>query len=166
MDLILSRFNVNNKHGAYREMVQSYSNEGKEMWEGLRHGLILGSQGFADRIKAKFKFQKPDIEVPQRRQVLRGNAAVTTLNKAASILKCDIGVIINSGRVSGKNKDKRDVLIYLLWNTGLYNNKEIGELFGLGYSSISRQIAIMKSRLSKDKAIQEMLTKVNSLFKI
>ncbi len=145
-NVILSQLNVKDKHKKYREMVQDYSREEKRIWENFRHGIILGSQEFIDRIKSKYLSEKPDIEVPQKRQVLRENTAEAILSKGASKLKCDMNDIISSRRVCGLNKDKRDVLIYLLWSVGLYNNLEIGKLFGLGYSSVSRQVSIMKLR--------------------
>ncbi|MDQ1273129.1 MAG: hypothetical protein QG591_1759, partial [Planctomycetota bacterium] len=59
----------------------------------------------------------------------------------------------------------RDLLIYILWNTGWYNNKEIGNLFGLGYSSISRRVTIMKSMILKDGEIHKQLEEIKSLIK-
>ncbi len=48
-------------------------------------------------------------------------------------------MVLQSPRVSDSNKLNRDLLIYLLWDTGWHTNQEIGKLFGLGYSSISRR---------------------------
>jgi hypothetical protein len=52
------------------------------------------------------------------------------------------------------------------WSTGWYNNQEIGNLFGLGYSSISRRVTIMKSKILKDNEIHERLEEHNSLIKV
>lgn len=35
-------------------MVQNYYREEKRIWEDFRHGLILSSQKFVDRIKSKY----------------------------------------------------------------------------------------------------------------
>ena len=64
------------------------------------------------------------------------------------------------------NKRKRDLLIYLLWSIGWYNNQEIGNLFGLGYSSISRRVAIMKPKIAKDCGILKRLEEIKSLIKV
>ncbi|TLD41586.1 MAG: hypothetical protein JETT_2132 [Candidatus Jettenia ecosi] len=53
-------------------MVQKYSREEKRIWEDFRHGLFLGSQKFIDRIRSKYLSEKPDVEIPQKRQVLTG----------------------------------------------------------------------------------------------
>ena len=139
---ILSHFDVKDKNKAYREMVQRYSREEKRIWEDFRHGLFLGSQKFIDHIKSRYLSEKPDGEIPQKRHVLRDTNPKTIMEKAAKLLKCNTNDFLQSARISDSNKLNRDLLIYLLWSTGWYNNKEIGNLFGLGYSSISRRVTI------------------------
>jgi REP element-mobilizing transposase RayT len=163
---ILSLLDTKDKHMAYRKMVQDYSREEKKIWEDFRHGLFLGSQKFIDRIKSKYLSENPDVEIPQKRQVLRDTNPENILKKAAKVLKCDTDDFLQSSRISDSNKLNRDLLIYLLWSTGWYNNQEIGNLFGLGYSSISRRVTIMKSRISKDDKINKRITKIKSLIKV
>lgn len=45
------------------------------------------------------------------------------------------------------------MLLYLLWETGLMTNVEIGEVFGLAASSVSRRVDVAKSFLNKDKSL-------------
>jgi chromosomal replication initiation ATPase DnaA len=71
----------------------------------------------------------------------------TLLNKAAIILNCKMAHLKGCPRVAAADKDRRDILIYLLWETGKYTNMRIGDLFGLTYSSISRRVKITKSRI-------------------
>jgi hypothetical protein len=147
-------------------MVQSYSREETRIWEDFRHGLFLGSQKFVDRIKAKYLTENPDVEIPQKRRVLRDTNPETILMKAAKVLKCDTDIFLQSSRISESDKLNRDLLIYLLWSTGWYSNHEIGNLFGLGYSSISRRVTVMKSKISKDDKLNKRLTKLNSQIKV
>ena len=163
---ILSLLDTKNKHLAYRKIVQSYSREETKIWEDFRHGLFLGSQKFVDRIKSKYLLETPDVEIPQKRQVLRDTNPENILKKAAKILKCNTDDFLQSSRISASDKLNRDLLIYLLWNTGWYNNQEIGNLFGLGYSSISRRVTIMKSMISKDEEINKWITKAKSQIKV
>ncbi len=165
-DVILSQFDSKNKHQLYREMVQNYSREEKRIWEDFRHGLFLGSQKFINRIKSKYLSENPDVEIPQKRQVLRETNPVTILNKAAKVLKCNVNDFLQSSRIHDTNKCNRDLLIFLLWSSGWYTNKEIGNLFGLGYSSISRCVTIMKSKLSKEDEIKKSFEKINTLIKV
>ncbi|MBT3879536.1 MAG: transposase [Candidatus Scalindua sp.] len=163
---IHSLLDTNDKHLAYRKMVQSYSREETRIWEDFRHGLFLGSQKFVDRIKAKYLTENPDVEIPQKRRVLRDTNPETILMKAAKVLKCDTDIFLQSSRISESDKLNRDLLIYLLWSTGWYSNHEIGNLFGLGYSSISRRVTVMKSKISKDDKLNKRLTKLNSQIKV
>ena len=127
---------------------------------------FLGSQEFVDRIKSKYLSEKPDVEIPKKRQVLRDTTPKTILEKAAKILKCNTNDFFFFFRICHSDKLNRDLLIYILWNTGWYNNKEIGNLFGLGYSSISRRVTIMKSMILKDGEIHKQLEEIKSLIKV
>ena len=166
-DCILSQFNAKDKHKAYREMVQNYSKEEKNIWEDFRHGLFFGTQTFVDRIKSKYLSKSPNVEVPQIRQVLRGDNIKAILTKASSALKCDISDLRHPKKSKRFNNiDKRDLLIYLIWDMGMYNNQEIGRLFGLGYSSVSRRVSIMKTRLLDDVIIKKIFNEAKSRIKM
>ncbi len=86
--------------------------------------------------------ENPDVEVPQKRQVLKDTNPEKILKIAAKVLKCDTTSFLKSSRIRDSDKLNRDLLIYLLWSTGWYNNQEIGDLVGLGYSSISRRVTM------------------------
>ena len=46
------------------------------------------------------------------------------------------------------------------------NNQEIGNLFGIGYSSIGRRVTIMKSKMSGEDEMNKRLEKYKSLIKV
>ncbi|MDR4505354.1 MAG: hypothetical protein MRK01_11275 [Candidatus Scalindua sp.] len=121
---------------------------------------------FIDRIKSQYLSENPDVEIPQKRQVLRDNNPEKILKIAAKVLKCDTGDFLRSSRISDSDKLNRDLLIYLLWSTGWYNNQEIGNLFGLAYSSISRRVAIVKSKITKDGKLNKRITEIRSRIKV
>lgn len=163
---ILSLLDTEKRHKEYREMVQKYSGEEKKIWTDFRHGLFLGSQKFIDCIKSKYLSESLDVEIPQKRQVLRNTNPENILKKAAKFLNCDLNEFLETSRISNANKLNRDLLIYLLWNTGWYNNQEIGNLFDLSYSSISRRVSIIKSKLDEDDIIKKRFIKIKSLIKV
>lgn len=165
-DFLLSQFNVRDKHKAYREKVQDYAREEKCIWEDVRHGLILGTEEFIDRIKSTYLSGEPHQEIPQQRMILKNHDRATLLFKGAEILKCDIEVFRQASRIKDSQKEDRDLLIYLLWEQGQYNNSEIGDPFGLGYSSVSRRVSIVKSKLEKDQELRRKYEKIKSLIKM
>jgi putative transposase len=64
------------------------------------------------------------------------------------------------------DKDKRDIMIYLLWETGKYTNMRIGNLFGLTYSSISRRVNITKSGIAGGDQIRGRYQLLKSQIKV
>lgn len=164
-EFLLAQFTVPNKHKAYREKVQAYAHEEKRTWEDLRHGLLLGTEEFVDRIKSTHLKAAPHKEMPQQRMLLRPFAAQEILSKGAEILKCDTRSFQQSLRIREDQKDNRDLLILLLWETGLYENKEIGMFFGIGPSSVSRRAGAMQSKLAKNHKLQNEYDRLKSLIK-
>ena len=165
-EFLLSQFNVQDKHRAYREKVQEYAREEKRIWEDVRHGLILGTEKFIERIKSTYLAGEPHKEIPQQRMILKNRHPAALLSKGAEILKCDIEVFRQASRIKDSQKEDRDLLIYLLWEQGQYKNSEIGDPFGLGYSSVSRRVSIVKSKLEKNQELQRKYEKIKSLIKM
>jgi chromosomal replication initiation ATPase DnaA len=74
--------------------------------------------------------------------------------------------IVTGKRVGTSQKDRRDVLLYLLWKTGRFSNKEIGSHFGLSYSAVSQRAKIVNLKISKEKELQDQYDVLNSLIKV
>jgi hypothetical protein len=103
-----------------------------------RHGLILCTRNFIEKIKSRHSLEKSDWGIPQKRKVLRSSDPQALLKKAASLLQSREEALVSSARLQGEERDKRDLVIYLFYITEHYTNKEIENLFALTYSSISK----------------------------
>ena len=166
-ELIVSQFlNVADKHLAYREGSQKYSKEEQRIWEDLRHGIFLGTKKFVQKIKKRYLPDIPDGEIPHQGQLSKGIDAEAVLTQAAEILNCRMERFQKSARVSQADKLNRDMLIYLMWQTGWQTNLQIAEKFGLTYSAVSRRVGVFKSMLSKSTTLQNEINRVKSLIKI
>ena len=161
LDIILSQFNSKDHHKYYREKVQRYAKEEKRLWEDFRYGLYLGTHEFVDKLKSTF-LTDAHAEIPQQTKLLKVTDPEVLLKKAARILGCNLMNFKSSLRISEQDKDNRDLLIYLLWKTGLFKNQEIGDLLGLTYSSISRRAAIIRERIGKDNRIKKQFKRLKS----
>ena len=161
LDIILSQFNSKDHHKYYREKVQRYAKEEKRLWEDFRYGLYLGTHEFVDKLKSTF-LTDAHAEIPQQTKLLKVTDPEVLLKKAARILGCNLTNFKSSLRISEQDKDNRDLLIYLLWKTGLFKNQEIGDLLGLTYSSISRRAAIIRERIGKDNRIKKQFKQLKS----
>lgn len=165
VDTILSQFSVKDKNKAYRKEVQRYAREKKSIWEEVKHGLFMGGKEFIERIRSEYLTGNPHAEIPQQRGVLKGKDLKEVFDRAVSVIGCDVEGL-KSSRVKGEDQESRDLLIYFLWKTGLYTNKEIGNLFEITYSAVSRRIREAKIKLVQDKKFYQRFQHVSSQFRM
>jgi transposase len=166
-DFILSQFKGLDQCRRYREKVQKYAKEEKRLLEDLRHGLFWGSQQFVERIRKQHLPSKIDSSVPQQTEVTKPSTnPVAILQSAQRLLKCDMQSFVQTERVKGVDKEKRDLLIYLLWNAGGLSNAQIGHLFGISYSAVSHAVRSIKRKMQQDGNIMAKFKQLNSQFKL
>jgi putative transposase len=164
--LILSQFTHADKHKQYREKVQKYSKEEKRLWEDFRHGLFLGSKSFVTELRRQHMPEKLDKEIPAHRQSAASLDLGKILDRAERLLGCNIEELKKLSRVSESQKEKRDIIIYLIWQTGLLTNEKIGAIFDLTYSSVSHNVKAVKSRMAKEHKFRDYIEDLNSQFKV
>jgi chromosomal replication initiation ATPase DnaA len=164
-DVIFSYFSAKDPRRAYRSYVQEYAEEESRLWEDFRHGLFLGSEEFAKRIKERFLSQCVHPEVPQQKLIQREDAK-EVLEKGLGVLHCDVKDLLTVWRVQGGVKEDRDLLIYFLWSLGHYKNEEISRLFGLTYSAISHCVREIANKLECNSPLRKKLDQINSQFEM
>jgi REP-associated tyrosine transposase len=166
-DLILDQFaGEQDCHRSYREKVQKYASEEKHLFEDLQHGLILGSKQFVEKIRKKYAGGKPDVSLPQQRQVSKSFDSKSYLRSGEQIFGCNLEHFVNAKRLSGAEKQMRDLLLYGIWKTGQLKNEEIGSLFGLSYSGVSHSVKSAKLKLARSRQLQAKFEQLNSQFKL
>ena len=167
-DLIFSFFSGDRKNQIqrYRKKVQTYSREETYLWEDFRHGLFFGTREFVDKMKRAYLPDAPNKEQPQQRDILRSADPWMMIEKAAALLNCVPDEFIASKRMCGAAKTNRDLVMVLIWETGLYTNEAIGNLFQVTYSSVSRNVSSFRQRLGKDKALKELYENIKSQIKM
>jgi len=69
--------------------------------------------------------------VPQQNQLAGTVDLNNSLIKDQGKLKWDIKAFVQAKRLSGADKDKRDMLLYSIWQAGRPGNEKIGDLFGI-----------------------------------
>ena len=105
-------------------------------------------------------------EIPQQRKVLRDGDLKGFVKRATTFLGINLEGVEGRRRVRESEKEDRDLLIYLLWEDGRYRGQEIGDMFGLGYSSVSRRAGMIKVRMSQDESFGRKVNKLKSIIKI
>jgi len=165
-DLIRSQFKGEDSHKAYREQVQRYSEEEAKIFENLRHGIVFGTRGYLNKVTEEYLTKEPDDELPQLNRIIKDKDPAEILKSAAKAINFDLTKLGQSDRISQKDIQDRDILLYFLRETGLYTNKQIGELFGLTYSAISRRACIVRLEISKQADMGQKYNMIKSIIKV
>ena len=165
-DLILSQCNREDSYKAYREKVQKYSEEESKVFENLRHGIVFGTKRYLNKITKKHLKKESDLELPQLNRIIKDKDPAKLLKSAAKVINFNLTKLSQSDRILKKDIQDRDVLLYFLRGTGLYTNKQIGELFGLTYSAVSRRANIVKSEIFKQSEMRQKYSLIKSMIKV
>jgi len=64
----------------------------------LRHGLILCTKQFVEKLRKQYLLTKPQSSIPQQSQIANQIDAGGLLTGAQRILNCDIQHFIHAGR--------------------------------------------------------------------
>jgi len=164
---ILSQLvNVSDPHKAYRENIQKYAKEESRLWENLRHGFILGDKRFVNEIKRKYLPETAHREIPQQGLLIKEVALGPVLEKTARFLGCDLNEFKSAARISSNRVLDRDLLLYAVWQLGVQTNSQLGEVFGMSGSAVSKRMAIMKSKAADDESIRRRLSKIKAIVAI
>ncbi len=154
-NLILNQMNGKEKNKIYRGKVQHYADERGSIYEDVKHGLVFGSGDFLEDLKEKFLLKTKDDELPQHNRMLKDIDPQKILQKASGVLHIDLERVCKSRRIPKKDRDSRDFLLYLLWDIGRFNNRQISSLLGISYSNTGKRISIIRAKLDKDKKLRE-----------
>ena len=69
-------------------------------------------------------------------------------------------------RVRGEIKEDRDLVLYALWEKGVFRNEEIGQVLGLSNSGVSHIVRDVKEQSKKDPRVGSKVKRINSQFKM
>jgi putative transposase len=150
----------------YRKLVQEYLDEVSSIWEDVQHGLIYGSRDFVTDIRSRFFSNGKNPELPQYNQIAKAVSPQEMIKRAVTSLDYDLEKAAARKRISAGEKDKRDLLVYLLWESGGLTNQEIGSYFGLTYSSVSRRVAKTGDRFKQEKEFCALFESLKSQIKV
>ena len=74
-----------------------------------------------------------------------------------------LGVDVADGQLTVKKQERRsrDLCIYIMSKIGAYTNREIGELFGVGYTAITGTVKRAEEKsLKGNKRLQRLTEKI------
>ena len=166
-NLILSQFGSDEDvYSRYREKVQNYAKEQKNVLEDIKHGVICGSKDFVGRIKQKY-LSKADVrDVPAQKRIINDIDAADFIQAASRLMGADIEKWRKSRRIQKSDVTDRDMLLYLMWQCGKFSNDQIGSQVGLTSASISRRIGVFQARLELDRRLQVRYRQFRAIIKV
>lgn len=165
-DLILSFFSGVGARQAYRVEVQRYAEETKSVWEDFRHGFIVGTQQFVDKIKAQYVLQMPHREITHQKGLVGRINTKMFLEQVSRLFHGDLHRFRRAGRLYGEDKELRDLIVFLLWEKGSYTNREIGEVFSVSYTAVIPIVKKVKNHLKANPEYMKMYESINSQIKM
>ena len=125
-----------------------YLSRGDSPLNDLRYGVYLGSPEYAQRC-AEMSRDEVGVEKPRKKRLMRYQRKEDV---ACCILKRlgeeDIEAQLFPGK---KQRPSRNMCIYLMSRMGAYTHKEIGEMFGVGYTAVTGVIKRVEGLLLQDK---------------
>jgi putative transposase len=163
---ILSRFTSKDQHRSYRLKAQNYSDENKQIWEDVKHGLIFGSEQFIEKIKNKFLKKNKDLELPQHNQLKNDFDINQFIDQASKILNCRILEEKVSRHSPAIFKENRDLTVYYLKQYSELSNQIIGDKFSISYSAVSKIVTHTHADIKNSMTKQKKLKKLDSQFKV
>ncbi len=120
----------------------------------------MGTDDVIQRSKAQHVTKDPHPEIPQQRWAKKEGALQAVVRSAARVLGCE------EHALKGKPLWQRDLIIYFLWEMGLFTNSDIGASFGLSYSAVSRWAALVNNHTAVDPAIKKQIEMLSAQTKI
>lgn len=165
---ILREFSENEQEARikYQQLIIEASGQERKVLEEIKYGLILGSEQFLSWIQKKFVNREANSEeLPQQKRLGDNEIIEKIIEEVMKEFGVERDKIIRRKR--SKPEVARDVGMYLLGrHTGL-NNREIGELFGVSRSAVSKTIIRVGEQLSHQKGLENKVKDIlNSTFKV
>jgi putative transposase len=128
-------------------------------WEEVKGQVVLGEEGFVERVKGRIKKQGSRREQPSIRH-LEARKPATVLKEVARYFGLAEKQLI--GKRTGC-RDKRAVAMELMYRHGAVSQAEIGKLLGqIDYTSVSRERARLREKIEQKSALKKALREIET----
>jgi len=81
-------------------------------------------------------------------------------------MNCDPSIFFKPGRLPADIRKKRDMLIFYLWKNSGMGNRQIGEVFALTYSSVSKIVVDFRKRYEENSELEKEYEALIIKFKV
>lgn len=143
--------------GAYKKLIGNDALEGLSIRDKIIGQSLLGRDDFVSWVSEKFLSAVKDREMPAIRLVHSYAAKDKIIKTAADVLGISTEELLKtSGTV-------RYIIMDLLYRIGGLKNREIGEVFGVDYSTVSQGRKRLRHHKEYDEKLQALVQKIEML---
>ena len=143
----------------FRSAVQGYSEEECGLLEDLKHGILLGGEKMAVRLR-KALGREPDRDRPQHKKLLRTKGIEEHVEEIAHVLNLtDDEVEELRQPVRRRSRPMRDALIYLVWRNSHHSLQAIGGYFRVRPTSLPAAKARGSEHLRTNRNLRALAAK-------
>ena len=147
----------------YKKFVLEGLNKNTDLFKNVYAGFILGSVGF---IKDKLKDLKDQVEgenISFRKSLKRQVEKEDVVMAVTRHYKKSLEEICKDKR---RPMNEKKITIYLMKKFTDLTNKEIGKIFGMTYSAISKAERSIVDLIKQNKGIKREVGRIVSTFKV
>ena len=148
--------NVKGRGEYWNYVCQGLKGEIENPFDHVVYQTILGTKGFVERVKNKVSWKK-EREVPALRRLRRSFSVEKIMEVIGS--SCGVEPIKILNRKTGA-KLVRQMAMELCYRYSPLNQREIGEMFSVDYSTVSRNRGDIKKKLQKDTQLKKKFDEI------
>lgn len=146
----------------YEKFVCAGKDEKDDIFKEVYAGSILGSEGFIKETMQVLKGRIENKDIAYGEKLRRQISAEDVLEFVSREYKMGRKEILGS---KNKQNQAKKSCIYLLRRITDKTNKEIGEMFGMGHTAVSKVCGKMEQEIESDKRIRKVMESQVSRFK-
>ncbi len=149
----------------WQYVCEGISGEIENPFDRVVHQSILGGENFVKRVKGKIT-QRAEREIPSLRTICTCIPVEAVLEQIGRASNTDVKALLERRR---ETKVLRQMAMDLCYRYTFLNQRQIGDLFGVDYSTVSQNRARLKAKLREDtrlrRSFEEMEGNITGLSK-
>lgn len=140
----------------YEDFVMTAIDQKEDLFKDIYGGVLLGNTAF---IKEKLKEMKGQVKGKHisHKDDLKG---YVEKGKILKLMKNEYGKDSEHLKIRSRNGKERKIAIYLMRELTGLNNSEIGEIFDMNFSAVSKAALSIEIDIKKDKGLRKEVGKL------
>jgi hypothetical protein len=141
----------------YKDLLYAELSKGADMKDKIIGQSLIGRAEFIEWVKEKFIDKDKSSEIPAMKEIHCYNSVEGII----AAIKDETGKSLDDMRE--KKGLYRQIAMDLLYRLGGLKGKEIGKIFGVGYTSVSQERRRLAKKMQKDRKLWELIIRIEGL---